>query len=140
MAKRQRYRTNEKNPQGYKVVKKDPNLIAKTDSLLTANRHVPFIDRIINAEKYPGRMNPDGTVSSHLMRHDVDEQGNWYAYPGLKYSGGQYHEFTNPKEAFADAIKTGNFINFGKDSNFAEAFSKGEKTWKAWLKMKQNKK
>ena len=140
MPRRRRYKPIVKKSQGVTVVKKDPNLIAKTDSLLNANRHVPFIDRIINADKYPGRPNPDGTVSSHIMRHDVDAQGNWYAYPDLKYVNGQYHQFNNQQEAYADALRSGNFINFGKDSKFAEAFSQGEKTWKAWQKLKQKQK
>ncbi len=128
MAKRRRYRSNGQKSQGYTVIKKDSNLVAKTDSLLMANKHIPFVDRIINADKYPGRLNPDGKVSSHLMRHDVDAQGNWYAYPNLKYVNEQYYQFNNQQEAFADALKSGNFINFGKDSKFAEAFSQGEKT------------
>jgi hypothetical protein len=108
-------------------------LISKTDSLLRANKNVPFVKRILDASKYPVRNNVGGGESSHLMRHEMDEFGNWHVFPMLKYQDGQFREFDNWEEAFNDALNSGNTINLGDDASMAEEFAKGNNTWKAWL-------
>jgi hypothetical protein len=118
----------------------DDNLIEKTDSLLRANKNVPFVKRILKSEKYPVRPNEDGGSSTHLMRHEVDEKGNWHVFPMLKYEDGEYYEYNNWQDAFKDALESGNTINLGKDASMAEEFSKGDKTWKSWIKQKASKK
>ncbi len=78
------------------------------------------------------RPNKDGTVSTHLMRHELLPDGNWVAFPTL---------FQNPDGAWVDmskeerwgptyeeAKKRGETYNFGKDRETAEAFGRG--SWK----------
>ena len=39
-----------------------------------------FIDRILNPQKYPYLKNKDGSISTHEMAAEVDEDGNWFVF------------------------------------------------------------
>ena len=43
-----------------------------------------FIDRVLNPQKYPYIKNKDGSVSTHEMAAEVDENGNWSSNFGLE--------------------------------------------------------
>lgn len=95
--------------------------VINIDSTLTANKTIPFVDRILNAPKYPVRKNKDGTVSTHLMGTASDDTGP-FAYPTLRLVNGKWVENPNPK----DAIKSGDIIRFKTDAE-AEYFANNYK-------------
>jgi hypothetical protein len=98
--------------------KKKSNLPKSLDD----KTHIPFVDRIVNQDKYPVRPNADGTVSSHLMAWGDDDEG-FFAYPTLQYADGQFQEFQDPKYA----KMRGNILRFDSAEK-AEAFADG--AWK----------
>jgi hypothetical protein len=89
----------------------EDNLLSRTDSLLRANKNVPFVKRIMQPSKYPVRPNEGGGSSTHLMRHEIDEKtGDWHVFPMLKYDNGEYYEYPENdwQDAFKDALESGN--------------------------------
>lgn len=95
------------------------------DSTLRANARLPFVDRIINADKYPVRKNSDGTVSTHLMAWASDDKGA-FAYPTLRLIDGQWSESKDPRAA----ITAGDYIRFNSDED-AAYFTEHYKTAKS---------
>lgn len=70
-----------------------------------------FLDRIMNPEKYPYIANKDGSVSTHKMAAEVDENGNWFVFPTIvMLPNGKLHEFTDTKQAMEYNLKTNNFL------------------------------
>lgn len=70
-----------------------------------------FIDRINNPEKYPFIRNKDGSISTHRMAAEVDEKGNWYAFPTIvMLPSGELYQFDNNDQAMNYALRTGNFL------------------------------
>jgi len=70
-----------------------------------------FIDRINNPDKYPGIKNKDGSVSTHRMAAEMDEEGNWFAFPTIvMMPNGKLHEFKDPYLAMEYNLRTGNFL------------------------------
>ena len=47
-----------------------------------------FIDRVLNPQKYPYIY---GSVSTHEMAAEVDENGNWFVFP---YNSIRWKNFT----------------------------------------------
>ena len=84
-----------------------------------------FIDRINNPEKYPFIRNQDGSISTHRMAAEVDEKGNWYAFPTIvMLPNGELFQFDNNDQAMKYALRTGNFLPMkGKDE--AIEYAKG---------------
>ena len=70
-----------------------------------------FIDRILNPKKYPYITNKDGSISTHEMAAEVDEDGNWFVFPTIQYDGKNLRRFKSNKEAMANALKTNNFLS-----------------------------
>ena len=64
-----------------------------------------FIDRILNPQKYPYITNKDGSVSTHEMAAEVDENGNWFVFPTIQYDGKTLRRFKSNKEAMENASK-----------------------------------
>jgi len=57
-----------------------------------------FVDRINNPEKYPFIRNKDGSISTHRMAAEVDEKGNWYAFPTIvMLPSGELYQFEESK-------------------------------------------
>jgi len=69
-----------------------------------------FVDRIKNPEKYPYLKNKDGSISTHEMAAEVDEDGNWFVFPTIQYDGKELKRFNSNSEAMDSALKTGNFL------------------------------
>ena len=93
------------------------------EDTLTAS--VPEFIRRMTDPNAPHRMNPDGTFSTHLMRHDlVDER--WIAYPSLIHKEGKLVEMNQP-DALKDALENKNFKEF-PDEAAAASFASG--SWK----------
>lgn len=80
------------------------------DSTLNANKNVPFVQRIINADKFPVRKNPDGTVSTHLMAYADN-----IAYPTLRLVNGKWVENVDPNAA----MQAGDYIRFNNEADAA---------------------
>jgi len=89
------------------------------------------------------RKNPDGTVSSHLMRAELVD-GNWVGFPSLfqdskPYADDQQNwvdmsEEKDWRKVYEEAKRRGEVYNFGKDKEAALAFGKG--SWKDQLSKK----
>ncbi|MDB4352377.1 hypothetical protein OAA60_02990 [Porticoccaceae bacterium] len=90
---------------------------------LKQNSGMNFVQRAINPNIFPRINNADGSVSTHLMAAEVDENGDWYAFPTIIQDGsGELIKMSTP-EAFDYAKRSGESIPFGKDGNGAIDFS-----------------
>tara|TARA_R110000782_G_scaffold59877_1_gene124050 strand:+ start:91 stop:420 length:330 start_codon:yes stop_codon:yes gene_type:complete len=89
-----------------------------------------FIDRINNPEKYPYIQNSDGSVSSHRMAAETDEEGNWFVFPTIQLIGGKLKEFDNNQAAMQSALKTNNFLKMKNKAEALRYASGGYKTKK----------
>lgn len=98
--------------------------------ILRENSDKEFVNRIFNpASAPPSIKNPDGSVSTHLMAAEVDENGNWFAFPTIVNDGGSLRKFDDPFEALKFGMDRGEVIEFGKNKeaaiNFAINYKKG---------------
>lgn len=97
-----------------------------------------FVDRINNPEKYPFIRNKDGSISTHRMAAEVDEQGNWMAFPTIvMLPSGELYQFENNQKAMEYARRTGNFLPMkGKEEaiTYAEGGYKTDKLKKFGMK------
>ena len=85
-----------------------------------------FEDRAKNPEKYPYIKNADGSISTHRMAAEVDEHGNWYAFPTIVMRpDGQLHQFDENFQAMKHNMATGNIKKFGKDKKAALEYAEG---------------
>lgn len=100
---------------------KEMPLRIPVEQVLLANKHVPFVQRILDP-KAPFRKNPDGTVSTHLMA-DAEVDGRHIAYPTLRRIEGRWVEDPNP----TSAMMAGDFIEFSTAAGASE-FARG--SWK----------
>ena len=112
----------------WNLFKKEQDPEMDIGQVIEENKDVPFVQRMINPDASGGRDNEDGTASSHLMRAEVDDKGNWLVFPMLKKSNGKWEEFKDPDKAMGDAVKNNNYISFGKEKNKALSFAEG--AWK----------
>ena len=89
-----------------------------------------FIDRINNPENYPYIKNSDGSVSSHRMAAETDEDGNWYVFPTIQLIDGKLKEFEDNSKAMDSALKTNNFLKMKDKAEALRYASGGYKTKK----------
>lgn len=89
--------------------------------LLQKNASVPFVDRILNREKYPVLENKDGTYSTHSMAWG-EADGKYFVYPTVVPSNGGMVRLP-PRKAWERAMKEKDFIKFGSPEE-ADWFSK----------------
>lgn len=70
--------------------------------------------------------NEDGSISTHRMAAEVDENGDWYAFPTVvEMPDGSLHQFDNNYDAFDYNKLTGNVKSFGKDKESALKYAEG---------------
>lgn len=69
-----------------------------------------YIDRANNPQNYPVINNPNGSISTHRMAAEVDENGNWYTFPTVQMIDGNLVEFNDSRKAMEQAFKTGNIL------------------------------
>ena len=70
-----------------------------------------FVDRVKNPDKYPTIDNEDGSVSTHRMAAEVDENGNWYVFPTIvQMPNGGLYQFKDNRQAMMYNLKHNNFI------------------------------
>ena len=78
------------------------------------------------------RKNPDGSVSSHLMATETLDGKNWVSFPTLfQDPDGTWVDKSKGKwiDAYKEAKKRGEVIDFGMDKESALKF--GEGSWKS---------
>ena len=90
--------------------------------VVTSNKDVPFVQRIIDPMKVGDRPNADGSRSSHLLG-TAGSDGRTFVYPALQSKDGEWVENEDP----TDALNTGNVVWFDDEAE-AEAFAGG--AWK----------
>jgi hypothetical protein len=84
-----------------------------------------FIDRINNPDKYPFITNEDGSISTHRMAAEVDENGNWFVFPTIVLMpDGTLKEFEDNAEALDYNLSIGNFLPM-KNKNEAIKYAEG---------------
>jgi hypothetical protein len=97
--------------------------------VMPKNKQPEFIDRINNPEKYPYIANKDGSVSTHRMAAETDENGNWYVFPTIQFDGKKLIRFKTNQKAMENAMLTGNFLPMSSKEealNYAEGgYKKG---------------
>ena len=104
--------------------------ISKESQILVDNETVPFVDRIINPQDYPyPEENEDGSISTHLLSAETDEDGNAWVFPTKVYKDKEYKTYTEEErfQALADAKTSGNAIQFNNITE-ADVFSQNYKT------------
>lgn len=85
----------------------------KMEELLRQNASIPFVDRILNPQKYGVLDNPDGSYSTHSMAAEFDEEGVPYAFPTVvPNEKGELYRIDDPYEALARARKHGDVMRF----------------------------
>jgi hypothetical protein len=93
---------------------------------------VPMAQTGIEVPKRKGvRRNPDGSVSTHLMATETLDGNNWFSFPTLfQDPDGTWIDMSNKpwKEAYEEAKRRGELIDFGTNKEAAIKF--GEGSWK----------
>ena len=96
----------------------------------------PMAQNGIEVPKRQGaRKNPDGTESTHLMATETLDGKNWFSFPTLfQDPDGTWIDMSDKpwKEAYEEAKKRGELIDFGTDKEAAIKF--GEGSWKPKMK------
>ena len=97
--------------------------------VLANNADVPFVDRINNYQDYPmPASNKDGTVSTHLLSAELDDDGIAWVFPNkvLDKTNNTYTTYDDNFEALAVAKESVNAVRFNTIQE-AELFSKSYK-------------
>ena len=91
--------------------------------ILKTNKDKNFVDRLFNPDKYPDIKNPDGTYSTMKMRSSDN-----IAYPTIVYNEKTKKlKELSPKEAYAYAISTGEYIEFPSEEEANDFAANGYK-------------
>ncbi len=85
---------------------------------------MPRYEERLYQTPYPRIANEDGSYSTHKMAAEVDENGNWYAFPLIQEIDGKLEELS-PQRAMAKAIRDGNLKRFGAEKEAALEYAKG---------------
>ena len=83
-------------------------------NVLKANAGVPWVDRVLNPEKYP-KPTPDamGDIATHKMAAEYGPDGKAYAFPTVVLENGRYVELPL-NVAMERALAKGDFIATSK--------------------------
>jgi hypothetical protein len=92
---------------------------------MTDKKEPEFIDRINNPDKYPYIENEDGSISTHQMAAETDEEGNWYVFPTIvMLPTGELYQFKDTAQAMNYNMRTNNFMAM-KSKKEAIEYAKG---------------
>ena len=70
-----------------------------------------FLDRITNPDKYPFLSNEDGSISTHRMAAEMDDQGNWFVFPTIvMLPDGTLYQFEDVGQAMDYNLANNNFL------------------------------
>lgn len=87
---------------------------------------MPRYEERLREIPYPFIENEDGSRSTHRMAAEVDENGNWFAFPTIQQGeDGVLVEFDDNREAMANAMASGNIKEFGGDKDAAIGYAQG---------------
>ena len=107
----------------------NPNDTLREDlnSAVEINTPTPqYVDRANNPDKYPHIQNEDGSISTHRMATEVDENGDWASFPTIvQMPDGSLKQFEDPFEAMRYNRSIGNTKEFGVDKEAAINYGKG---------------
>lgn len=111
-----------------------PGLTAAGLSLASEPKLPEFLDRINNPQDHPYIINPDGSVSTHLMANSRDRFGNPIVFPLIQSDkDGNLKSYRNDDGSFdfnaaqENAERTGNYLVM-KDDDAALNFAMNYKT------------
>jgi len=86
---------------------------------------MPEYEKRLSQIPYPNIDNGDGSRSTHEMAVEVDENGNWFAFPTIQPGdNGQLQRF-ELRDAQQRAMATGNYKAFGQDKDAALRYGEG---------------
>ena len=85
---------------------------------------MPRFEERLRQIPYPRIENEDGSFSTHRMAAEVDEDGNWYAFPLVQEVEGKLVELEMP-DAMSRAMSEGNIKEFGQDKASALEYAQG---------------
>lgn len=95
---------------------------------LLSTKNPMFVERINNPKNYGYIDNEDGSISTHRMAAEIDEEGNVYAFPLIvQMPDGSLHQFEDPFEAMDYNKSVGNVLPFD-DIESALEYTKSYKT------------
>tara|TARA_R110000796_G_scaffold136566_2_gene252743 strand:+ start:2130 stop:2450 length:321 start_codon:yes stop_codon:yes gene_type:complete len=70
-----------------------------------------FLARILDPDNYPYIDNEDGTISTHKMAAEVDEEGNWFVFPTIvQLPTGELYDFKSNAKAMEYNLKNNNYL------------------------------
>jgi hypothetical protein len=84
----------------------------KYSGLMDDYSYLPFMDRINNPNNYDIVTNDDGSISTHRMSAEIDENGQAWAFPMIVQTDEGLHEYDDPFEALDYNKQTNNAIPF----------------------------
>jgi hypothetical protein len=88
-----------------------------------------YKERYEDPKNSPTLENGDGSRSTHSMSAEVDEFGNWFAFPTVvERSDGSMHRFENNQKAMDDALTKGNYTKFDNKEEAINYASGGYKS------------
>lgn len=96
--------------------------------ILQANARKPFVQRILEPEKYPSIPAPGGKRATHEMAWSSLDDGSAIVYPTVTMKPDGKLERLKGSQAYDHARKTGDFIHF-ESQDEADAFSKEYKRY-----------
>ena len=95
--------------------------------ILRAHEGLPFVNRILNRDKFPTLDLGNGNFATHKMAYS-EADGRFYVYPTVVQEGPQLRAL-EPAAAYQRARQTGDFIEFNSGED-ADWFSRRYKA--AW--------
>lgn len=99
----------------------------KIIKIIEQNKNVPFVDRIINKDKYPTIKEGDYDVT-HKMAWGESE-GKYYVFPTVEMIGGKLVDLGAAGiDPLKHALDSNNFISFDNAQD-ADSFSKNYKSY-----------
>ena len=94
--------------------------------ILQSNKDVPFVDRVLNPDKYPTLPAGDGAVKTHRLAYAGTDDGA-IVFPMIHWDGKKLVDFEkDPQKAIEVAKQSGNIINFNSEEE-ADKFTKSYK-------------
>ena len=117
-------------------ISEDMEYIQYRNAILEEYKDLEWVQRILNPELNINPVfNDDGTISTHSMSAEVDEDGNWFVFPTIENTQDGMKRFLNEDGSPMDAQSVrehlkqsgGGMIPFGKDKDAAIKFSQNYK-------------
>lgn len=104
----------------------DEPMLYDAGAMITPVSPPPFLKRVYSPQNYPELNNPDGSVSTHEMAAEIDEDtGTWMTFPMIQQlPNGSLKRFKDVREAMVSAKQSGNVLQW-RDGKAAQAYAMG---------------